>query len=147
MSSTPAPAAAPSKLVRVLAYAAIYFLWGASFLAIRVIVGTVPPLLAAGVRFYWIAPTISAGTQLAAFDPGAYDPAQQPPLVQPYLNNGTRVGKDPVTGALLPAVYIGTFSGSAGTPNQGMKVYSESILNTPPIQVAPRVGLAWDHRG
>src|SRR5437868_4676813 len=51
MSSTPAPAAAPSKLVRVLAYAAIYFLWGASFLAIRVIVGTVPPLLAAGVRF------------------------------------------------------------------------------------------------
>ena len=51
MSSTPAPAAAPSKLIRLLAYAAIYFLWGASFLAIRVIVVSVPPLLAAGVRF------------------------------------------------------------------------------------------------
>jgi drug/metabolite transporter (DMT)-like permease len=51
MSSTPATAVAPSKLVRILAYAAIYFLWGASFLAIRVIVATVPPLFAAGVRF------------------------------------------------------------------------------------------------
>lgn len=52
MSSTAATAVAPSRLVRVLAYAAIYFLWGASFLAIRVIVATVPPLLAAGVRFF-----------------------------------------------------------------------------------------------
>ena len=53
MSSIPATSvAAPSKLIRVLAYAAIYFLWGASFLAIRVIVASVPPLLAAGVRFF-----------------------------------------------------------------------------------------------
>jgi len=52
MSSTPATAAAPSKFVRVAAYSAIYFLWGASFLAIRVIVATVPPLLAAGLRFF-----------------------------------------------------------------------------------------------
>jgi drug/metabolite transporter (DMT)-like permease len=52
MSSAPATAAVPSKFVRILAYGAIYFLWGASFLAIRVIVATVPPLLAAGVRFF-----------------------------------------------------------------------------------------------
>jgi len=51
MSSTPGVAAAPSKFVRILAYSAIYFLWGASFLAIRIIVAAVPPLLAAGVRF------------------------------------------------------------------------------------------------
>src|SRR5437868_14856911 len=51
MSSGVAPAAAPSRVLRILAYAAIYFLWGASFLAIRVIVVAVPPLLAAGVRF------------------------------------------------------------------------------------------------
>lgn len=35
----------------MLSYSAIYFLWGASFLAIRVIVTAEPPLLAAGVRF------------------------------------------------------------------------------------------------
>jgi len=52
MSSTPATAVAPSKLIRVLAYGAIYFLWGASFLAIRLIVARVPPLFAAGVRFF-----------------------------------------------------------------------------------------------
>ncbi len=36
---------------RLLAYAAIYILWGASFLAIREIVAVVPPYFAAGVRF------------------------------------------------------------------------------------------------
>jgi drug/metabolite transporter (DMT)-like permease len=41
----------PLPLIRLLAYAAIYFLWGASFLAIRVVVAKVPPLFAAGVRF------------------------------------------------------------------------------------------------
>jgi drug/metabolite transporter (DMT)-like permease len=51
MSSFAAPVAVPSRAVRILAYAAIYFLWGASFLAIRVVVANVPPLLAAGARF------------------------------------------------------------------------------------------------
>jgi len=37
---------------RLAAYAAIYVLWGASFLAIRVVVHTLPPFLAAGVRFF-----------------------------------------------------------------------------------------------
>jgi drug/metabolite transporter (DMT)-like permease len=36
---------------RLLAYGAIYFLWGASFLAIRFVVEAVPPFLAAGIRF------------------------------------------------------------------------------------------------
>lgn len=39
------------KATSILAYAAIYILWGASFLAIRVIVANVPPLFAAGFRF------------------------------------------------------------------------------------------------
>jgi drug/metabolite transporter (DMT)-like permease len=37
---------------RLLAYAAIYLFWGASFLAIRVVVAEVPPIFAAGVRFF-----------------------------------------------------------------------------------------------
>ena len=35
----------------ILAFAAIYFLWGGSFLAIRVGVQEVPPLLFAAIRF------------------------------------------------------------------------------------------------
>ena len=46
---------------RLCAYAAIYILWGASFLAIRVVVHDVPPFLAAGVRF------LLAGVILVAF--------------------------------------------------------------------------------
>src|ERR1700734_1945087 len=49
------PAGAPSKAfdVRVvLAFFAIYFLWGTSFLAIRIAVLEVPPLFAAGTRFF-----------------------------------------------------------------------------------------------
>jgi len=66
-------------------------------------------------------------------------------LVQPYIDPGTgqRVGRDPATGQEVPAVKIGTFGG-AGTPYQGMKIYKESILNTPSIQVTPRIGFAWD---
>ena len=36
---------------KLLAYAAIYILWGGSFLAIREIVGVTPPFVAAGFRF------------------------------------------------------------------------------------------------
>jgi drug/metabolite transporter (DMT)-like permease len=36
---------------KLLAYAAIYFLWGGSFLAIRQIVAVSPPFFAASVRF------------------------------------------------------------------------------------------------
>ncbi|MDQ2775598.1 MAG: hypothetical protein M3Y57_11885, partial [Acidobacteriota bacterium] len=100
----------------------------------------------AGVRFYFTQPTISAGDTLAAFDLSAYNASEQPPLIQPYINpaNGQRVGRDPVTGQLLPSVKIGTFSPGAGTPFQGMTEHKESILNTPGIQPAPRIGLAWD---
>jgi hypothetical protein len=100
----------------------------------------------AGVRFYFIQPTLSAGDTLAAFDLAAYDRSKQPPLIQPYIDpaNGQRVGRDPATGQLVPAVKIGTFSSAAGTPFQGMTKHNESILNTPGIQVAPRIGLAWD---
>ena len=36
----------------VLAFAAIYVLWGGTFLAIRVAVLEVPPLFASGIRFF-----------------------------------------------------------------------------------------------
>jgi len=100
----------------------------------------------AGLRFYRIVPTLSAGGQLASFNPALYTAAAQPPLIQPYIDpsTGVRSGRDPVSGQILPAIKIGSFSTAAGTPNQGMQLFNESILRTPPIQVAPRFGLAWD---
>jgi hypothetical protein len=100
----------------------------------------------AGVRFYWIQPTSSAGTQLATFDSSVYSASQQPPLIQPYIDpaTGVREGRDPITGQILPVVKIGSFSSAGGTPNQGMQVYNQTILKTPAVQLAPRVGAAWD---
>jgi hypothetical protein len=100
----------------------------------------------AGLRFYIIQPAWSANDQLAIFDLAKYSAGSQPPLIQPYIDPATktRVGRDPATGQLLPAVKIGTFSSAAGTPYQGMSIYNEKVVNTPGVQLAPRIGFAWD---
>ena len=49
MTSSPAPAA--SRTALLCAFAAIYLIWGSTYLAIRVAVETLPPFTLAGVRF------------------------------------------------------------------------------------------------
>jgi drug/metabolite transporter (DMT)-like permease len=49
------------KTTRLLAYGAIYVLWGGSFLAIRDMVATTPPFFSAAIRFFF------AGVALCAF--------------------------------------------------------------------------------
>jgi drug/metabolite transporter (DMT)-like permease len=46
------PMPRPSRWKTLLAFAIIYFVWGSTFLAIRVGVHEVPPLLLAGMRFF-----------------------------------------------------------------------------------------------
>ncbi len=112
-----------------------------------------------GARFYYIQPTLSAGDNLAFFDPKLYDASKQPPLLEPYLcaaadvaanpavcgaSAGRRVARDPVSGNLFAAVKIGTFSTAAGAPFQGMRVVKENALNSPGVEIGPRVGFAYD---
>ena len=47
-----APRKTTSKASLAVAFLIIYVVWGSTFLAIRVAVETVPPLLAAGIRFF-----------------------------------------------------------------------------------------------
>lgn len=42
---------APSRVKLLAAFAAIYILWGSTYLAIRLAIDTIPPFLMAGVRF------------------------------------------------------------------------------------------------
>ncbi len=104
----------------------------------------------AGVRFYYIEPTYSEGDPLVYFDRSLYDPTKQPALIAPHCltvnpcSGNNRVGRNPVTGAILPSVKIGTFADGSGTPFQGMRQVSERVFKTPPIQVAPRIGFAYD---
>ncbi len=100
-----------------------------------------------GVRFYYIAPTRSKGDQVSVFDPAAWNAASAPQLIQPVSTPQGRRGLNPLTGEIVPAVQIGTLVPGSGDPNNGMRVFDETPLDTPPIQVAPRVGFAWDVRG
>ena len=45
------PAAAPSRLMLGAAFAAIYLIWGSTYLAIKYAIETVPPFLMTGTRF------------------------------------------------------------------------------------------------
>jgi drug/metabolite transporter (DMT)-like permease len=46
-----APEAPPTRAKLIAAFAAVYLIWGSTFLAIRYAIETMPPLLMAGVRF------------------------------------------------------------------------------------------------
>jgi drug/metabolite transporter (DMT)-like permease len=61
-----------SQLRVLLAFAAIYLLWGATFLAIRIAVRDLPPLFASGVRF------LIAGTALYVFMRARGEPSPLP---------------------------------------------------------------------
>ncbi|MGB9605946.1 MAG: hypothetical protein ACPL88_08725, partial [Bryobacteraceae bacterium] len=64
----------------------------------------------------------------------------------PYRATPTspRMGRNPLTGELVPEVKIGTFALGSGDIYNGMRIFRERILDTPAIQVAPRFGFAWD---
>jgi drug/metabolite transporter (DMT)-like permease len=46
-----APAAPPSRALVLSAFAAVYIIWGSTYLAIRITLETMPPFLMAGTRF------------------------------------------------------------------------------------------------
>jgi outer membrane receptor protein involved in Fe transport len=100
-----------------------------------------------GIRFYRIGPTRSRGDQLAVFQPDTFDPAAAPLLIQPVSTPEGRRGLNPITGEILPAVKIGTFVPNSGNPSNGTQIFDETILESPGIQVAPRIGFAWDVTG
>ncbi len=101
----------------------------------------------AGIRFYRIGPTESVGDQLAVFEPNLFSASQAPLLIQPISTPSGRRGVNPLTGEILPAVKIGTYVPNSGNVSNGVQLFNTSILNTPPIQVAPRVGFSWDITG
>ena len=103
--------------------------------------------LDAGVRFYYMTPTRSAGDEVAAFVPGDWSAAQAPRLFLPVSTPQGRRALDPVSGAILPPVYIGRLVPRSGNPTNGMQVYDGTPQKTSPFRAAPRVSFAWDVTG
>jgi hypothetical protein len=83
------------------------------------------------------------------WSPAAFDRNRQVQLIRPVLSGGRRVGQDPLTGQLYPAVAIGAIAPGSGDLANGV------VLNTMPgvpaavirgagVLYSPRFGFAWD---
>ena len=104
-----------------------------------------------GVRFLYYTPWYS--TQPAAvFVPERYDPANAPRLYQPARINNVNVATDPVTGQVLPNVFVGSFVPGTGDRYNGMVTsaepgYPKGFRETQGLEPEPRLGMAWDLAG
>ena len=90
--------------------------------------------------------------QAAQFSFSRYDPAQTPPIFRPVLVNGVRQAQNPLTGALLPAPYIGVFVPGVGNPASGGVLagdanFPRGFINPWGILPGPRLGFSWDPFG
>ena len=101
----------------------------------------------AGVRFYYITPTQSDGDDVAAFNPNTWNAAQAPTLYQPVSTPQGRRARNPLTGAIEPAVYIGRLVPNSGDFINGMEVFEGTPQQNSPFKVAPRLNFAWDPWG
>ncbi len=107
----------------------------------------------AGLRWGWGPPWHNSQNIEAGFSPALWNPAQAVKLIQPVLSGGKRVGLDPYTGAILPAVTIGAIAPEAPNQIDGIvdrqldPSYPEGLRSTGGIKTAPRLGLAWDPFG
>lgn len=101
----------------------------------------------AGVRFYFMTPTESAGDQVAQFEPAQFNGSAAPQLFRPITTPEGRRAVNTQTGEILPLVYLGRFVPGSGNFNNGMQVYDGTPQERSPFKAAPRVGFAWDVTG
>ena len=101
----------------------------------------------AGVRFYVISPTRNRGGLVTQFEPEQFDPSAAPLLFQPVTTPQGRRARNPLTGEVFPAVYIGRLVPGSGDSVNGMQLYDGTPHANSPFEVAPRLGFAWDVTG
>ena len=113
-----------------------------------------------GVRFGRVGDLNSVGANLGLFNAASYNPNQVGQLLFPACSvavttttcpTADKIAINPKTGVTFPYVRQDTFDTSsyaAGSlPYSGIKYYQTHFFNVAPIQVAPRVGFAWDMFG
>lgn len=103
-----------------------------------------------GMRFSWSSPWRFPAGDAAAFIAGRYDPRRAPQFIRPVRNaQNQRVGQNPITGQLVPAVLVGSFAPNTGDPINGMvtareAAYNNGFVSSTAWQFGPRFGFAYD---
>ncbi len=109
-----------------------------------------------GMRFHRVGDLYSAVATLGLFRKEEYNAGKAGQLLYPacavqvtgVCPTASRIAINPVTGARFPYVRQGTFDTASypagGMPWSGIHQYDRHIFNVPPIQLGPRIGLAWD---
>jgi len=109
-----------------------------------------------GLRFHRVGDLYSKGATLGLFRQEEYDPKKAGQLLFPACSIQTtavcptanKIAINPVTGTTFPFVRQGTFDTASypanGIPFSGIHQYDSHFFNTPPIQLGPRAGFAWD---
>ena len=88
----------------------------------------------------------------AGFSFSVYKPSNAPVLYQPATTPQGRAGVNPITGQIVPAVYIGAYVPGTGNATNGLIVegtngYPRSFRNNDRPLAEPRIGLAYDPFG
>jgi hypothetical protein len=120
-----------------------------------------------GVRMYKWGQNLSQGGEASAFSEERFDPrwgGNPPVFFQPVLVNGVRSARNPLTGQIVPATYIGNMvPGTGYSCNQVITAQTpctingivtqrdgnylehgdEGFIEPPPIQFDPRFGMAY----
>jgi hypothetical protein len=109
-----------------------------------------------GLRLHRMGDLYSKGATLGLFSKQEYNPSKTGQLLFPACSiqtTGTcptanKIAINLVTGATFPYVRQGTFDTASypagGMPFSGIHQYDTHFFNVPPIQLAPRLGFAWD---
>jgi len=109
-----------------------------------------------GMRFTWYNifhyPEKYAG-QAALLAVERYDARKAPVLYRPAIGpDGKRMAQNLLTGEFVPVPYIGAFVTGSGDPAPGAvlsgdKTYPKGWVNQQPVQLGPRLGIAYDPFG
>jgi hypothetical protein len=102
-----------------------------------------------GLRVAWYTNWIQNHQQASAFALESYDPGNAPKLYEPALVDGVRRAKDPITGQILPATFIGLIVPGSGDLTNGMATqadpnYPDSFRDQPAPLLEPRLGFGYN---
>jgi drug/metabolite transporter (DMT)-like permease len=103
----------PQRWLLPAALATVYVVWGSTYLAIRVMVETMPPLLAAGVRFavagaiYWVVLRLAGGVRRVRVTRRQLGAAGVVGLLLPFGGNGLVTVAEQHVPSGLAALIIG----------------------------------------